>query len=591
MDGKDITQKQISEKYKGSLDYFRRGHYLRRLRLGVFLLAVVVSIGLAVGFRYWGSPELMSTGPLSANHARFANDCQVCHEGADVDLLRLVSSQKMGSMVDKVRGLSAEGVKSSAMKMAGELGGSAHLLGLAEKGLSYSSLELMDRSCLKCHQPMGDHQPQLASLSVRGALKEVAEVHADACSSCHREHVGHQRMGTPGSETCATCHNQPAELKRTRGVLPLPQGIEPKAGETRDLGDGLLRFLTPPAGAVKPFASYAEGHPAFAYEAAGMKDPARIKYNHARHELGDIPDVNGHKLGCADCHQPAANGVYYQPVNYEKHCQTCHSLHLMPDFPELKIPHGDADKVRYFLGDIRRNLDEALRIRGVDDKEARRVQIDEQSRNFGARGMTTTAEIEKRVFFTGDPPQDEARNAPKSNKVPFFAGCAKCHELESGANNAPQVLPTMVAQRWVQRGPFTHVPHVHMDCLDCHGAAKTSKLTSDILMPTQRQCAECHRPPDLNKLEDSMDTIKMRAALNPDSHLLADAQKRSGGVRSECLDCHAFHSSASALVFVNEQKAAAAAKQKGAPANGAQEAKGTDKSSKGASGGQGARAQ
>ena len=87
-----------------------------------------------------------------------------------------------------------------------------------------------------------------------------------------------------------------------------------------------------------------------------------------------------------------------------------------------------------------------------------------------------------------------------------------------------------------------------------------------------------------------MDTIKMRAALNPDSHLLADAQKRSGGVRSECLDCHAFHSSASALVFVNEQKAAAAAKQKGVPAKEAQP-KAADKSPKGDSVGQGARAQ
>jgi hypothetical protein len=177
-------------------------------------------------------------------------------------------------------------------------------------------------------------------------------------------------------------------------------------------------------------------------------------------------------------------------------------------------------------------------------------QIKEQFDNLAARGMTTAEEIERRVFYVGDPPAEQERNSPRSNKVPFFAACAKCHELESGGKKAPRVLPTLMAERWVQRGPFTHVPHTHMDCLECHGAAKTSKLTSDILMPSQKSCAECHRPLDPDKVEASAETIRLRAELEPGNRLLAEAQRKAGGVKSECLDCHPFHSPPSATLYL-----------------------------------------
>ena len=45
------TQKQIAQKYKDNLDYYRHGHFLRRLKLALFLLAVFGSIGAVFGFQ------------------------------------------------------------------------------------------------------------------------------------------------------------------------------------------------------------------------------------------------------------------------------------------------------------------------------------------------------------------------------------------------------------------------------------------------------------------------------------------------------------------------------------------------------------
>ncbi|MEO7319668.1 MAG: hypothetical protein ABIZ56_11820, partial [Chthoniobacteraceae bacterium] len=63
------TQKQIAQKYKDNLDYYRRGHFLRRLKLILFLLAIFVSIGAVFGFRFWGNKQYFNTGPISQNHA------------------------------------------------------------------------------------------------------------------------------------------------------------------------------------------------------------------------------------------------------------------------------------------------------------------------------------------------------------------------------------------------------------------------------------------------------------------------------------------------------------------------------------------
>src|SRR4051794_32420230 len=99
MPGRDPTQKQTAAKYKGNLTYFNKAHYMRRWRAIMFLAAVILSIGGALTFRYWGKEEYLSTGPISENHSRFAHDCQVCHEGAQTDLLAVLPFSKASTLI------------------------------------------------------------------------------------------------------------------------------------------------------------------------------------------------------------------------------------------------------------------------------------------------------------------------------------------------------------------------------------------------------------------------------------------------------------------------------------------------------------
>ena len=90
MDAFKRTTKQIAAKYKENLTYWHKPHYLRALKLGLFIAAVAASLALVLMPH---KPVLFSTGPVSANHARFEDKCEKCHIGSDPSLLPSFSSK------------------------------------------------------------------------------------------------------------------------------------------------------------------------------------------------------------------------------------------------------------------------------------------------------------------------------------------------------------------------------------------------------------------------------------------------------------------------------------------------------------------
>lgn len=343
-------------------------------------------------------------------------------------------------------------------------------------------------------------------------------------------------MIMPAGESCESCHNQPAQLAKTLNLLQVNGALSSKKAEIRNFGDGVRRFIPPRVVPHQPvaFKSFEKGHPPFGYEKPGLRDPAVIKYNHARHAQQDIPLLNGKQLNCADCHQPGADGHFFQPISYQKHCAECHSLQFDPDVPGLTIPHRDPEKVRAFLRSISTQyVDYVMNERGITDHAQLKAFVEGQSAKLRARGISGPDELERRVFYTGDPPETPDQILTKSNKGQYFAGCAKCHEVKPPSiTGAPVVTPTNMADRWLTRGPFTHFEHTHIACLDCHGAAKGSKLTTDILMPTKQSCTECHRPLDGDKVKP----LKTGAFEE-----LVLKQRTEGGVAADCQSCHKFH--------------------------------------------------
>lgn len=513
------TQKQIAGKYAGRLGYPRQPHYLRRIRAWSFAAAAVVSIAGALAWQHWGTQKAFSTGPISENHARFASDCRACHLEAETDLFKTLRPLFAG-----------ESAAASHPPLAPDA---------AAKLLSRTSLSLMDQACLQCHPTQGLHLPQAAGLALRAVSSELNVVHATGCAVCHREHVGAQRMALPERGSCATCHDHADELRRTRRSLKLDKTVVAASGENRDLGDGIVRFIAAPRplGTLPAFASYADGHPAFGYEQPGSRDPADLKFNHARHLRGDLPAGKNGPLNCASCHQPGAGGVFYQPIRYEKHCQECHSLQVQPTLPALRVPHGDPEKVRYFLASLDTSFEAALRATGLTDPGEISHRVAAETQILRRRGLNTLDDLERRVFLEGDPRDEPGTRLMRAGNPKFLTECAKCHTVTpGGANHSPIVHPPQIAERWVQRGPFTHLPHEHMACADCHGAAAKSKLTSDILLPPQSLCAECHRP-QVASVPQPWEAVKTSAA----PAALAAAQRSAGGVKWDCQSCHTFH--------------------------------------------------
>jgi mono/diheme cytochrome c family protein len=490
------SQKKISKSYSGNLGYFRRPHYLRRLRSLSFYLAIAVSVAFALSYGKWGSSRAFSTGPLSQNHAHLQDRCDTCHTGWD--------------------GKNEAAFAETLAKFS-----------------TTSALESLDVACMKCHPGTNLHAPQLWNASL-AAASPSSPVHASSCASCHREHAGPHRMALPSSQTCTDCHGSTSKLQEARSTAsPAKGGAQtaqtpskptsaklpvPTRGDTVDLGDGLLVYLPPTDTAPElktAFESFAHGHPSFGYERPGAQDPSDLKFNHARHFRSDIPKLNNAKLDCATCHQPEANGMFMQPVRYEKHCQECHSLQIQQSLPNLHIPHGDSKTVSFFLAGLDASLEASVRASGTTEPIAIAERVKEEREAMQRRGLFSVRDLEKRVFLEGDPRGLDEERLMRSGKPKFLTECAKCHTVKVHDDGAPpDVQLTNTPKRWLAKGAFNHAPHKQSACTDCHGAATKSKLTSDILLPTQQSCAECHQPIVAGK----------------------------PGVKFSCDNCHHFHS-------------------------------------------------
>lgn len=552
MDDPQRTQKQVAEKYRGNLEYYRRGHFFRRTRAIVFALVAVASVAVALTYGRWGRPEFFSTGPISQNHAQFARDCNVCHQDSQPDMVRGAGLDELArDPVGKLAQLRDWIVKAPAAFGALR---PPQMRAATEQALDQTSLQKMDQACIQCHDPQRLHQPQASALALRRVHHELPLVFSGACADCHREHVTPARMTLPRSDSCATCHNDAAKLLATSQRIHEP-GARTQQPVVAELADNQKHFVMPREARQIAFESFAEGHPVFGYEEPGARDPGTIKFNHQRHFQADIPPIAGRKLECTDCHRTEPKGVFMERVSYQQHCADCHALTLDPALPKLTIPHGEADKVRFFVRNLTTQLAEyALRERGLSDPAQRGQFVIEQFNRLQARGMKTVEELEQRVFLTGDPPIFQERLAPKSNPNQLLIACAKCHEVQPGVKNStPTIALSAIADRWLARGPFTHLSHVQLDCVECHASPKLSVAnafksarTADILMPKKEMCAACHRPLERDKMQPipaGFDRADIRAAVTA-------KQRREGGVKDDCQSCHQFHSPREVSQFV-----------------------------------------
>ncbi len=471
MDEERGTQREIAKRYEDKVDYKNTRTPYRRTRLWIALAAFLGGL-VAIYFAQRKSPpEFFNTGPLSRAHSNLAQGCVSCHVPESLSERNGGPPRFFAVLNDRVR-----------------------------KGAP--SFERIDHACEQCHKQHTFHEPNVVANR--------------SCSACHKEHQGPGGMLAVVSLDCASCHNNGALMQASaalgKQLPPTRFHLNPKTVNPRDVTAKLAR---PADGYTTTFASFSDGHPAFQLHRENLRDQDVLRFNHQRHFTGnDIPPTkSGAKLDCNYCHQAEANGRYMRPISFEAHCQECHSLQFDVRNPDFQLPHGDAQLVRTFLRTLPAQYGElARRQRGLTNESRINEFAAQQVRQLLTQ-FPNAEELERAVFFTGDPYKASQQLDPASRAK--YTGCAFCHEVKQasgGSYATAEVTSPVMVERWLPHAQFSHATHETVSsCRDCHVAASSSRLTSDVLIPTKESCVRCHNPTGL-------------------------AQKAS-----ECMVCHTYH--------------------------------------------------
>ncbi len=92
------TQKQIADRYKGNLGYYKRKHPWRVARFCASFIALAGGVAAIIVyqkmiFQRRASEEFFSTGKISSHHAKFEQDCAQCHNKTAVMAERFLGGE------------------------------------------------------------------------------------------------------------------------------------------------------------------------------------------------------------------------------------------------------------------------------------------------------------------------------------------------------------------------------------------------------------------------------------------------------------------------------------------------------------------
>jgi len=500
MDEQRGTQKQIAKRYEDKVDSRNTRTPWRRTR---FWISVLLPVG-AIAAIYYGQgktpPAFFNTGPLSRHHSALSklsnqlpelnlqNDCMACHQAETSKGSPLTGSRFMEIVDERFH-----------------------------KGAP--SFERIDKACLDCHTHLTPNKvPQ-------HLFHEPNVVENRSCSACHMEHQGPDPMKAVASSQCASCHNNREIMRASadfgKKLPPTEFRLNPKVANPTGTRPIFFQLPRPAEGYTRDFASFHDGHPPFQVEQQKRPDPnqpqpdrAFLRFNHLRHFEPDINPVEGKKLDCAYCHKAEPDGRYMQRMTFQANCQACHSLQLDVRNPDLQVPHGDAQLVRTFLRTLPAQYAELARLkRGMTSESKIRDFTATQVRQLLTQ-FPSAEELERAVFFTESPYKAAAQSPDRAIRAQY-TGCAFCHEVKQVKGVSypmAEVTAPILVDRWMPHAHFSHSKHEGvMSCSGCHKQAASSKLTSDVLMPTHKSCTDCHNP------------------------------KGSAMKVSECTTCHVYH--------------------------------------------------
>ena len=421
-------------------NYFRNWTTARKWRVGLTAVLPLVACIWLLAHTLRGSSQPYSSGPLAPGHNVFANNCEACHSNKK-NLLGRITFQK----------------------------------------------HVTDSACLECHN---------------APVHQANEKYTPECSTCHVEHEGTMNLIDVNDNRCVQCHN----------------GLQVKSGTPK--------FET----VVKSFDGT---HPEFK-PLRKPHDPGTIAFNHDAHLKAAVRGPHGQvDLKCNDCHRPAADTLAMEwpfsessvpgasasavqpelskseqarliataldplppqtgrahmgPIHYSEQCAACHQLQFDERITDL-VPHGKPEIIHDFL--------------------------DQKYRQYVAAHPTVWYETPRPVRrIPGLLPPPMAHSPEEWVKIQteqaetllWRKSCKLCHTFENVPNKPqPQVRPANITVRWLPNSTFNHYAHQAVACDSCHNKARTSKETSDVLIPSIETCRSCHsgEPTQVGKAEN-----------------------------------------------------------------------------------------
>lgn len=367
-----------------------------------------------------------------------------------------------------------------------------------------------DETCLSCHEDTRNHgHPDLLKAgtpSPHGASKWLQEARLELeipegrCGSCHFEHNGPQGVLPKDETLCIDCHRDLTARVNSVGLLDVTdfhQHPEFRPTIVKDAGEEPLFERISIADNPHENSGLIFPHDFH------LKDPEVLR------KLATLPASTrnpfGDDMDCQGCHTLDAAGELFLPIEMERSCSMCHSLAFsVTDVGVRQLPHGDPAMVRTVLRDF--YLAEATQA----------VQEDGGSvfdRQFSADARTRRERLRERAFSEAN------ADAATMIRQVFSEGgiCEKCHAVTPPPADADatafDVADVALSDRFMPKSRFVHSAHMAgVECVTCH-KAEASHAASDVLMPAVAQCRDCH-----------------------------DKARWQGGIASDCLTCHVYHS-------------------------------------------------
>jgi pSer/pThr/pTyr-binding forkhead associated (FHA) protein len=293
--------------------------------------------------------------------------------------------------------------------------------------------------CSTCHAPwrgVTDRQCNECHAKPPHSTLQRADV---TCVSCHPEHRGAEQLALTRDTKCVACHSD------------LAAHVVPGAK------------ISP---AVAHIPEFGRKHPEFEIVA----DRNALRFNHKLHlQAGGIFNSQGRRevLVCTTCHKLVADArgrIDPKPVKFAADCQRCHRLTFDARFPDLEVPHGGDPGLVYGAVVAAHSGQRDLAMKSPD--EIRRI-------------LTTRSAVRP----------DESAIVDAEHVIK--TKCTLCHDILRNGSRLV-VTPPVIPARWIMHVDFAHTSHRALDCEKCHDAARRSSITTEVLIPKQPACFECH---------------------------------------------------------------------------------------------------